>query len=270
MPVSSSPETTPLILSEWSEPEGKRPKVRRGKRRRHAMRLSLRFDSGAMSAPSDRLSSDATENEVPIVETKLQNLIYFGHILATVGHFIVTLYLMGRHPEVQRILIFHGIISPVHFILYGLGFMSAIYGYLGMYRHKDGITLQRRAQWYRRYMRSNKYFALVWVFATLYSIFGCWQFLYAQTLDEEYPTQEILKSPEYQPIIKQIIFGLPYLMIRLRKEFGITNETPPLNMVGLMGKYYLAAGVFFTALPLALMITSLHWQRRYYAMRFIN
>lgn len=252
-------DKTPLMTDE-SDAENAQSSGSGIRKRRHRRRRSL-------AKPVN--DSDNDDEVVPHSEQKKQNLIFLVHSVTWLSHMCVTIGIVGYLPVARPLMFFHGILSPATLILYCVGALSFIYGYLSMYRVGKNITDDRRAQWFRRYMRTNKLLALVWVFATLSMIFGCWEFKYVQTLENKYPIKE-LKEQVYEPIVKQVILALSEQLYRLEQLHQITPASPPLNLVGFVGEYFYIAIIVITIIPVALMLYTQRFQRRYYTLRFIK
>ena len=258
-----------VIPDDSSVDGGDEPRRRMRKRKINRITHRKRLGASDLSEDTASLLDDYESAATPRDQT-IQTIIYFGQLILLIIHLSVSLYLLGRLPAASGMLLFHGIFGPVTIILYITGLLSFVNGYLSMYRRQPVISRARRAQWFRRYMRVNKYLVLVWILATLSSVFGCWGFNYAQELDVEYPPEKLAKATRFEPIVKQIIIGLPEALKRLEDDYGITPTTPPLDAIGTAGRFYYVTALFITFLPAVLLLVGIHFQRRFYALKFIN
>ena len=154
-------------------------------------------------------------------------------------------------------------------MLYVIGTVSAIYGYLSIFRKDaENIPVTARASWFRRYIRWNKFFFSTWILATVASVFGCWQFVFAQRIDEVFPREEIVRDSDVMSIIRLLIVNIPEVLRDLTLEHGITAKTPPLDFVGIVGKYFYAFFFVATLFPGAFLYYAIRRQRQYYTLRF--
>lgn len=203
-------------------------------------------------------------------DKSLQNHMYRFQVFLSFLHCIGTIYLLSRNQGVTFIVFFHGIVSPVTFVLYGIGIASAIYGFLGMYRKNELIPFERRAQWFRYYIRSNIVFLIVWVLSALGTIFGCWTFVYVERMPDYFPPDELVKSLDYEVIIKQLILHFPRMLEILEALFGLDRNDPPVQWFWPVGKYYYMSLIFLVAIPAGLLYLCIRRQRNFYDSYFMN
>ena len=229
-------------------------------------RKPLRSRKRPRQAPS-RLADDS--EAVLRKLSKQQRFLYLVQIAVFVSHILVTVTMVGRLPDAAFLMVFHGVVSPLAPMLYVMGCVSALYGYLSVFRSDaENIPIGARARWFRRYMRWNKFFLATWFLATLGSVFGCWQFVFVQTIDDTFPRDQILKDRQIQSIIRLLIINLPEVLRDLTRLHNITAKTSPLDFVGLVGKYFYAFFFLATAFPAGILYYALRRQRRFYAIRF--
>lgn len=222
------------------------------------------YDSDSSSVVKDDIKENYERDK------SLQNHIYRFQVFLSFLHCIGTIYLLAHNQGVTFLVFFHGIVSPVTFVLYGIGIASAIYGFLGMYRKNELIPFERRAQWFRYYIRSNVVFLIVWVLSALGAIFGCWTFVYVQRMPDYFPPDELVKSLDYEVIIKQLILHFPRMLDVLEALFSLDRNAPPVQWFGAIGRYYYMGLIFFVAIPAGLLFLCIRRQRNFYDSYFMN
>lgn len=184
---------------------------------------------------------------------------------------IFNIYCAAVRPEVTFLMIFHGVVSPVCVILFCCGVMSIGSGIMAVNPPKAfDSSVDRSAQWYRRYMRSSMYVVLLWILSTLTTVFGCWMYSYGTQLGTLYPKAELYASNEYSLVMKQILIGVSSLGSELEIREGITSRMQPLLLVKSIGDHYYIALVVYVLFPALLIWLSISFQRKYYAFRFAN
>ena len=219
---------------------------------------------------SNQDRSDYDQDEELRKEHNAQNYIYWFQIFILLLHIAVTLSLVAQNPGAHGILFFHGIISPVTVVLYSIGISSAIYGYLGMYRKNNLIPFERRAQWFRYYVRSNMYFLLVWVLSSVTMIFGCWTFVYVEQIGRYFPPEKVVESFDYEMIIKQLLLNLPKMKEILILLHELDPNSPPVTWIAVVGKYFYVGFIAWTVIPAFFLFFCIKRQRSYNKSQFID
>lgn len=238
------------------------------RKRPHAPTSSDESENPTTSFSSDEEDDDRSSC---LNHSRLQNWTFGLQITLLTMHFIVSCCSLQMIPKASFLMFFHGVVSPVCFILYFIGFLSITFAVLSIYRRSSlSVTVARQAQWYRRYMRTNKYFLLLWVLSTTTTIFGCWMYHYALHMDETFPVREIYESTKYQLVVKEILIGVQQLSKLLASDGGITSDMEPLKTVKLAGEFYYLAGLIYTVVPGVLLFGCIQYQKKFYAYRFSN
>lgn len=221
--------------------------------------------------PADETSLSTGPN-VTVVErlTRRQKWIYIGIALSLFIHSIFSFIALLRLPPAAFLMVFHGIVSPSTLILYIVGVLSATYGYVSLFSKSGTMREERRASCFRYYLRANKLILLVWILASQGTAFGCWKFVFAQNMDKQFPFDKLVGMAHMDTIVRLTITSMPHLLDDLTSEHGITANTSPLNLVGIVGQHYIVFILIFTVIPVALMFWAIITQRKYYAVRFMS
>ena len=202
--------------------------------------------------------------------TKAQKWIFLAISFGIVANFLGAAGMLLRLPPAYFVLIFHGVISPSSIILCVVGIVSMFYGYLSMYSNTPSMTEDRRALFFRRYLRVNKLLLLVWILATVSTVFGSWKYIFAQNLDKRYRSEDLLKRPNLDTLVRITILMMPHLLDEISELLNVTPTTPPLDFVTLVGRYFYIFIFVFTVIPVVLLVFAIRSQRKYYVARFLQ
>jgi hypothetical protein len=219
---------------------------------------------------------DRKKGDIPVqleqVEklAKAQKWIYLGISSGIMANFLGAAGMLLRLPPAYFVLIFHGVISPSSIILYLVGVVSIFNGYLSMYSNTPSMTENRRALFFRRYLRVNKLLILVWILATQSTVFGSWKYIFAQNLDKRYRSEDLLKRPDLDTLVRITILMMPHLLDEISEFQNVTPTTPPLDFVTFVGRYFYIFIFIFTVIPVALLVFAIRSQRKYYVARFLQ
>jgi hypothetical protein len=252
-------QTTDPFSGSDSEGETRRRKTtKQPSGRSHPVRGTSEDDS----EPDSENSKDSKNGRF------LQRIIYFLIMLYVVLHIVTSLILLTKLPKASFLVVFNGIVSPTTFILFVVGFMSCVYGWLALFRDPIRRTTEMDARWFRRYIRMNRYLLLVSILSTQATVFGCWKFIFAQDLDKRFPQSKLAKDKRYQLLVRRVIQALPKILVELEEIEGITPDTPPLGLMRFVGINYILCLFLLSVLPGILLYVAIWAQRKYYRSRF--
>jgi hypothetical protein len=227
-----------------------------------------RRKNGSKSRATSVPREPSKESDVLQKSSRLQQLIYFLIILTGLLHFAVFATLLVRKPEVNFLFYFHGVLSPSTLLLYILAALSGVCGWNALFAKHSRNDEDSAELWFRRYVRMNKYYLIVWFFSTQSTIFGCWKYIFSQNMDSNYQLKEMTTSPKYDYIVRKIVLSLPTLLYNIEIDYGIKATDPPLNMIQFIGIHYIWFLFILSVIPSFMLIVFIWTQHQYYAQRF--
>ena len=87
---------------------------------------------------------------------------------------------------------------------------------------------------------------------------------------EYFPPKEVIKSLEYEPIVKQLVLYLPNTLQIMEILHGLKPNEPPVTWLKPVGKYFYVAVVVFSVIPSIALYFCIKKQREFYSSHFMN
>ena len=202
--------------------------------------------------------------------THLQRYLFYFIVATFLTHIAFNGALLMRRPEVNFILIFHGVVTPATIILYIVGVLSAVCGWNALFaKHSRTDRLSTR-DWFTRFIRMNKYYALLWFLATQATIFGCWKFIFGQNLDSKFRLDDIVRSPKFDFSVRQIVLKLPQLLMNVEIDFSVSVEDAPLSTLQFIGMNVTIFLFVYSIIPAVLLLACVWMQVKYSEAKFVE
>ena len=201
-------------------------------------------------------------------EDLTQVAFFWTQTIINLGLAIFTLVLLLRVPMAISQFMFYGIVGPGQIILMVIGFVATFYGGFAIYKRNVPYTTSR--VYFRRYLRTNKFYILNWIMSTSTCVFGCWKYQRYLEIDKKYPLiEDIHKNFDYGSFVKEAIVGITNLFWIIR-SLGISLDDSPFSAVVSMGKNAWVTALCLVVLPSAILTTGVVFQHRYYLKKYFQ